>query len=87
MNWETGYGDWVASPVWGSMRVLPWMEKTALVLGAQGDRAGQPVRLGLRADPVEVMGRRAVGEQPQQFEGPVLRHDRRAYRAAAARSG
>jgi glutamine synthetase len=32
MNWETGYGDWIASPVWDSMRVLPWLEKTALVL-------------------------------------------------------
>jgi glutamine synthetase len=32
MNWETGYGDWVASPVWDSLRVLPWLEKTALVL-------------------------------------------------------
>ncbi|HEV8488917.1 MAG TPA: glutamine synthetase family protein [Candidatus Limnocylindrales bacterium] len=32
MNWETGYGDWVASPVWDSMRILPWLEKTALVL-------------------------------------------------------
>ncbi|HVL54316.1 MAG TPA: glutamine synthetase family protein [Vitreimonas sp.] len=33
MNWETGYGDWVAAPVWDSMRVVPWLEKTALVLG------------------------------------------------------
>jgi glutamine synthetase len=33
MNWETGYGDWVASPIWDSLRVLPWLEKTALVLG------------------------------------------------------
>lgn len=33
MNWETGYGDWVASPVWDTLRVLPWLEKTALVLG------------------------------------------------------
>jgi glutamine synthetase len=33
MNWETGYGDWIAEPVWGSLRVLPWLEKTALVLG------------------------------------------------------
>jgi glutamine synthetase len=33
MNWETGYGDWIASPVWDSLRVLPWLEKTALVLG------------------------------------------------------
>ena len=23
MNWETGYGDWVAEPVWDSLRVLP----------------------------------------------------------------
>ncbi|HMJ79928.1 MAG TPA: glutamine synthetase, partial [Candidatus Dormibacteraeota bacterium] len=33
MNWETGYGDWIAMPVWDTMRVLPWLEKTALVLG------------------------------------------------------
>jgi len=33
MNWETGYGDWIASPVWDTLRVLPWLEKTALVLG------------------------------------------------------
>ena len=32
MNWDTGYGDWVAQPVWDSLRVLPWLEKTALVL-------------------------------------------------------
>jgi glutamine synthetase len=32
MNWETGYGDWIASPVWSSLRVLPWQQKTALVL-------------------------------------------------------
>jgi glutamine synthetase len=32
MNWETGYGDWIASPVWDSVRVIPWLEKTALVL-------------------------------------------------------
>ena len=32
MNWETGYGDWIAAPVWDTLRVLPWLEKTALVL-------------------------------------------------------
>ena len=32
MNWDTGYGDWVAAPVWDSLRVLPWLEKTAIVL-------------------------------------------------------
>ncbi len=37
MNWETGYGDWVAEPVWDTMRVLPWLEKTALVLADATD--------------------------------------------------
>ncbi len=32
MNWETGYGDWIASPVWQTLRVLPWLDRTALVL-------------------------------------------------------
>src|SRR3970282_1133002 len=32
MNWETGYGDWIASPIWDSMRVPPWPEKAAIVL-------------------------------------------------------
>ena len=32
MNWETGYGDWVAAPVWDTVRVLPWQDRTALVL-------------------------------------------------------
>ena len=29
MNWQTGYGDWIADPVWDTMRVVPWLEKTA----------------------------------------------------------
>ena len=37
MNWETGYGDWIADPVWETLRVLPWLEKTALVLGDATD--------------------------------------------------
>jgi len=32
MNWETGYGDWIAAPVWDTLRVLPWLDRTALVL-------------------------------------------------------
>ncbi len=32
MNWETGYGDWLAKPDWSTLRVIPWLEKTALVL-------------------------------------------------------
>src|SRR5512135_208340 len=37
MNWETGYGDWIANPVWVTLRVLPWLEKTAMVLGDATD--------------------------------------------------
>jgi glutamine synthetase len=33
MNWETGYGDYLNRPDWETLRVLPWLEKTALVLG------------------------------------------------------
>jgi glutamine synthetase len=32
MNWETGYGDYLARSDWGTLRVIPWLEKTALVL-------------------------------------------------------
>ena len=31
-NWETGYGDYLARPDWSTLRVVPWLEKTALVL-------------------------------------------------------
>ena len=31
-SWETGYGDWIASPDWETLRVLPWQDRTALVL-------------------------------------------------------
>jgi glutamine synthetase len=33
MNWETGYGDYTVDPDWATMRVLPWQDRTALVLG------------------------------------------------------
>jgi glutamine synthetase len=39
MNWDTGYGDWIASPVWDSMRLLPWLDKTAIVLADVVDEA------------------------------------------------
>jgi glutamine synthetase len=36
-NWETGYGDWLADPDWDTLRVLPWLEKTAIVLADARD--------------------------------------------------
>jgi glutamine synthetase len=32
LSWEAGYGDWLAQPDWDTLRVIPWQEKTALVL-------------------------------------------------------
>jgi glutamine synthetase len=53
MNWETGYGDWLADPDWSTLRVLPWLERTALVLAdvvdeASGERVAVAPRSVLR---------------------------------------
>ncbi|MCO4328670.1 glutamine synthetase family protein [Staphylococcus hyicus] len=32
MNWEKGYGDYLAVPDWDTLKVVPWFDKTALVL-------------------------------------------------------
>src|SRR5665811_147765 len=32
LDWESGYGDYLAKPDWDTLRVLPWHEGTALVL-------------------------------------------------------
>ena len=37
MNWETGYGDWVAEPIWDQLRILPWLPGTAMVLADATD--------------------------------------------------
>lgn len=39
MNWESGYGDFLAVPDWGTLRVLPWQEKTAFVFADWTDEA------------------------------------------------
>ncbi len=50
MNWESGYGDWQARPDWQTLRVIPWHEKTALVLADVVDEeTGAPVRIAPRA--------------------------------------
>ncbi|TVY05445.1 glutamine synthetase [Paenibacillus cremeus] len=32
MSWESGYGDWLAAPDWTTLRMIPWLDKTAMVL-------------------------------------------------------
>ncbi len=39
MNWESGYGDWQAKPDWNTLRVIPWLERTTLVLADAVDEA------------------------------------------------
>src|SRR5688500_11493950 len=39
MSWETGYGDWLADPDWRTLRVIPWLEKTAIVLADARDES------------------------------------------------
>ena len=36
-NWETGYGDYALKPDLATMRRLPWLPGTALVLGDTQD--------------------------------------------------
>lgn len=48
-NWETGYGDWLADPDWSTLRRIPWLEKTALVLGdARDEASGELVAIAPR---------------------------------------
>ncbi len=39
MNWASGYGDYLARPDWSTLRVIPWLERTALVLCDAWDEA------------------------------------------------
>ncbi len=48
IGWEQGYGDWIAKPDWGTLRILPWHEKTALVLSDVVDHQGEMVEVAPR---------------------------------------
>jgi len=43
-NWEQGYGDFDLVPDFASLRVIPWLEATALVLCDVAWHDGKPVR-------------------------------------------
>ncbi len=48
-NWETGYGDYVLKPDMATLRRVPWLEGTALVLGDLLDHHHHPVPHSPRA--------------------------------------
>ena len=47
-NWEQGYGDLSCRPDLATLRTVPWLEKTALVLCDLSDDAGEPVAVSPR---------------------------------------
>ena len=48
-NWDKGYGDFVCKPDLATMRVLPWLDKTALVLcDLLDEQTGEPVEVAPR---------------------------------------
>ena len=47
-NWETGYGDVVARPDLDTLRLLPWLEGSAMVVCDVTDTEGTPVEVSPR---------------------------------------
>src|SRR5438874_7276996 len=48
-NWELGYGDLKATPDWSTARVIPWLEKTALVIcDVFDEETGEPIEVAPR---------------------------------------
>jgi glutamine synthetase len=87
MNWETGYGDWLAAPDWQTLRVIPWLEKTALVLADVRDEAtGESIAIAPRA-----LLRRQVERAHELGFAPLMASElefyllRDSYEAAAAK--
>ena len=78
MNWETGYGDWIAEPVWDQLRELPWLPGTALVLADTIDEeTGQEIPVSPRTILKRQVARAAdagyVVKAGSEFEFYVLR--------------
>ncbi len=48
-SWETGYGDFVCRPDMSTLHLLPWLEKTALVICDLVDHGGATIDVSPRA--------------------------------------
>ena len=64
MNWETGYGDWVAQPIWDQLRVLPWLPGTAMVLA---DAVDEETGLEIPIAPRTILKRQVALAAEQGF--------------------
>ena len=56
-NWDTGYGDLKAIPDLSTLRIIPWLEKTALVIcDVFDEETGEPISLKrLEARPIATL--------------------------------
>jgi len=64
-NWESGYGDFDLHPDMGTLRKIPWLEATALVLSDVAWHDGKPVRPSPRQVlKAQVDRARALGYEP-----------------------
>ena len=97
MNWETGYGDWIAEPIWDQLRVLPWLPGTAMVLAdAVDEETGLEIPIAPRTilkRQVARAARRRIRAQGRlrvrvlRAQGLVGRAGRAAAGPSPARSG
>src|SRR5262249_57380537 len=60
-SWERGYGDFDLRPDFATLRRIPWLEATAMVLCDVGWHDGEPVR------PSPRQGLRGQGERARQL--------------------
>jgi glutamine synthetase len=64
-SWQTGYGDYVLKPDLATLRLIPWLPATALVLGDTLDHHGHEVPQSPRAMLKRQVARaRALGFEP-----------------------
>jgi glutamine synthetase len=87
MSWETGYGDWLADPDWTTLRVIPWLEKTALVLS---DARDEDTRELIPIAPRAILRRQVERARELEYE-PMMASElefyllRDSYEGAAAK--
>jgi len=71
-SWERGYGDFACRPDFSTLRILPWLDRTALVLCDLFDEhSGEPVAVS----PRQILRAQLARARPH---APDLRRPRRA---------
>src|SRR4029078_551683 len=79
-SWETGYGDMVMTPDFATLRLLPWLPRTAMVMGALSWIDGNPVTQAPRSildNQIDRLAERGLvphihtAQEVTKFDGPV----------------